>query len=121
VEFRGVPPLFNPNVAGLGQVWYNHIRKRKSKDYLLRACSPKVILWRLADRVSLETALPPVFGKESLFCFCNRMPSFSLTLSLYISRTLPCGDSFALLQAENFAPDFQLSKTVKEEHIFECK
>ena len=29
----------------------------------------KVYPWRLADRVSLEMAVPPVFGKENLLWF----------------------------------------------------
>ncbi len=55
--------------------------KRKIK-YLSEPILLKVSLWRLADRVLLETAVPPVFGKESLLTATARAPPFEV-LSIF--------------------------------------
>jgi len=46
---------------------------RFKTEYSLRACSPKDKPRRQADRVSLETAVPPVFGKESAHAITKSM------------------------------------------------
>jgi hypothetical protein len=46
---------------------------RLKTEYSLRACPPKEKPRRQADRVSLETAVPPVFGKESAHAIVKSM------------------------------------------------
>ena len=58
-----------------------------NRIFVLRACSPKgEYLWRLAERVSLEMAMPPMFGKESLSCCHVRYVEHLLEVLFHLVR-----------------------------------
>ncbi len=66
------------------------IEERISEPILL-----KMRLWRLADRVPLETAVPPMFGKEVAGGFCSKTiktPPFGGVLFM-LNTTTSRGDS----------------------------
>jgi len=52
-------------------------------EYISEPILLKVSLWRLADRVLLETAVPPVFGKESLLTAAAEAPPFEVLFYLF--------------------------------------
>ena len=52
-------------------------------EYLSEPILLKASLWRLADRVLLETAVPPVFGKESLLTAAAGAPPFEVLSYLF--------------------------------------
>ena len=56
---------------------------RKIK-YLSEPILLKVSPWRLADRVLLETTVPPVFGKESLLTTAVGAPPFEVLSYLLV-------------------------------------
>jgi len=52
-------------------------------EYISEPIPLKASLWRLADRVLLETAMPPVFGKESLLTAAAEAPPLEVLSYLF--------------------------------------